>query len=490
MPPRKRSKPGWAWRTVTLSAPDVANNTSTPCEIRPRFRTALHKPPIHSLPLEVVSEIFILALPPDYELCKRSQMHPEDRPKLVNPLLFCAVCSLWRSIALSTAQLWKRAFVFVPQHIKKGQAIQKAAYLVRWIERSGSLPLTLHIISGIDTSLLGTGPDAPITSVLNRYAARWETLYHRSTEDHQSPIYMLHAPWSQLSFGFAGWHSLRQICSSHINGSLHEPNQTTPWAQLTDLQIRAYIPSSRAISFFRECPRLVRLSIAVWAMFEAHASPIIQHSLVTLSVTTDHCSFVVSSITLPNLRKLYMSKLSPTHLESLLDFFTRSSCNLDRLVISETHLTPRDHLNLLAHKSCDSLSSLIINNTWMGDPSVDEELVRRLTLRQHDSLCTRLKVLTMTCWIDTPTSALLDMVESRIGSHAGQLPDGLLQYLQFFAVTEHIQKLDEVGMRSGVECTHEIHDELDHVFSIWFRRRGFRERVPAAKFNGMFFDEI
>ena len=496
MPPRKRSKPvrSRTWRTVILG---VANSThSTPCEVRPHLRPArsesaiLRKPPIHSLPLEVISEIFILALPADYELLKRSQMHPEDKPKFINPLVFCAVCSLWRSIALSTARLWKRAFVFLPQGIKKGHAKQKAAYLVRWIERSGSLPLTLHISSDdVEMSLLGTGPDAPVISVLNRYAARWETLYHHSMEDHQSTLFMLRAPRSQLSFGFAGWHSLRQIRSSHINNVIHEPNQTTPWAQLTDLQISAYMPTSRAMSIFRECPQLLRLSITVWST-EVHAFPIIQHGLVTLCLTTDHCSFLVQSISLPKLRNLYMSKLSTTHFGSLLGFFTRSSCNLDKLVISETYLTPRNHINLLGHKSCDSLSSLTFNDTWMGDVSVDKELVRRLTLHQHDSLCTRLKVLAMTCWIEAPTSALLNMVESRIGSHAGQPPDGLLQYLRLYVVFDEIQKLEEVGTRSGVECTHEKHGELDHVLSIVWRRQGFRERVPAAKFNGFPLDEL
>ena len=186
-----------------------------------------------------------------------------------------------------------------------------------------ALPLTLHITTDVRRSLLGTGRDAPIISVLNRYAARWETLYYHSTEDHRSPV--INAHWSQLSFGFSSWHSLRQIRSSHINGMLHESNQTTPWAQLTDLQIRAYLPS-RAMSIFRECPQLVRLSIAVWSISQGvHPSPIIQHGLVTLCLTTHCCSFLMESISLSNLRNLYMSYLSSAQLESLLGFFIRST---------------------------------------------------------------------------------------------------------------------------------------------------------------------
>ena len=53
-----------------------------------------------------------------------------------------------------------------------------------------------------------------------------------------------------------------------------------------------------------------------------------------------------------------------------------------------------------------------------------------------------------------------------------------------------LQKLEQVGTRSGMECTHDKHDKIDHVFPIVLRRRGFRERVPAAKFNGLLFDEM
>ena len=415
-------------------------------------------------------------------------MPPKYKPKIINPLLFCAVCALWRSIAFSTAQLWKRAFVFVPQGIKKGQAKRKAAYLVRWIEHSGSLPLTLHISCDVDVSL-GTGPDAPIVSVLNRYAARWETLYHHSIEDHLWPFRMLRAH-SQLLFGFAGWHSLREIRSSHLNGALHEPHQKILWSQLTDLQICAPISTSRAMDILRECPQLVRLSIAVSRSTEVHASPTIQHGLVTLGLTTYSCPLVLQSISLPNLRNLYMSKLS-AHFESLLGFLTRSSCSLDKLVISGTNLTQRDHINLLAHKSCKLLSSLTISDPiWPSDFSIGGELVRRLTLHQHNSLCARLKVLTISCWFDIPASALTNMVESRMGSCAGQLPDELLQHLQLWVNVDQAQNLEKVGKRIGVECARHSYHKLLNEFPISLWRRGFRERVPAVLFSGLLLDEM
>ena len=43
------------------------------------------------------------------------------------------------------------------------------------------------------------------------------------------------------------------------------------------------------------------------------------------------------------------------------------------------------------------------------------------------------------------------MVESRIGSHAGQPPEGLLQELQLYINSDHEENLDEIVKRSTME---------------------------------------
>ncbi len=72
-----------------------------------------HAPPIHRLPAELLCETFLLASLTDDELCKWSRIRPDLRPQLTNPFTFCAVCSLWRSLAFSLPQLWQRVFVYV-----------------------------------------------------------------------------------------------------------------------------------------------------------------------------------------------------------------------------------------------------------------------------------------------------------------------------------------------------------------------------------------
>ena len=173
---------------------------------------------IHSLPFEALSEIFILALPTDQELYGRLYPYSSERRKLINPtLVFCAVCSSWRFLALSTPRLWNRINVHLPHNINEAQVQRMAADLVQWISRSHSLPLTLHISS---PSLNFAYPKAPIIAVINDYAARWESLYSRDFT---------------LSF-YKGWHSLRRLCYPR-SGPVSLANNPVPWALLTHLQI-------------------------------------------------------------------------------------------------------------------------------------------------------------------------------------------------------------------------------------------------------------
>ena len=114
---------------------------------RASYILSAHAPPIHSLPSELLGETFILALPTDEEFFEWSQaIRPHLRPqRLTTPLTFCAVCSLWRSLAFSTPQLWQQVFVYVPLGTGGHRARRKALDLVQWINRAPSLSLTLYV---------------------------------------------------------------------------------------------------------------------------------------------------------------------------------------------------------------------------------------------------------------------------------------------------------------------------------------------------------
>ena len=162
MPPRKKRKhfDAHAGNVARYNVPITRSSRSV-------------RGPIHSLPLEVLGEILISILPSDQELynkyCSDSQ-----RRKLIHPtLVFCAVCSSWRSLAFSTPRLWNTVIIHIPRNINRAQAKRKATDLVQWIERARPLPMTLHI-SGYN---IETPNGEAIISVINDHAAHWQSLY-------------------------------------------------------------------------------------------------------------------------------------------------------------------------------------------------------------------------------------------------------------------------------------------------------------------------
>ncbi|KAF8350373.1 hypothetical protein F5887DRAFT_1278607 [Amanita rubescens] len=258
------------------------------------------KSPIRSVPLEVLAEIFILALHIDWvEVHPSNYLEPskgESRRRTLNPFVLCAVCSSWRSLAFSFPKLWRNVVVHIPLGMGEDRAKSKAADLVQWIKRSRSMPLTLYIFCDVSVPLDGTGPGAPIVSVFTDYATRWEVMYHQPTANHwTSP------PPDSVLFSLDGWHSLRRLCSVGLHYRL-SGNETIPWAQLTHLQIIAALTPSQATIILKECSKLVQLSIAIAVHSPGSMpGPIPLRNLVSLSLwalcpSTSHgCAFLAIS---------------------------------------------------------------------------------------------------------------------------------------------------------------------------------------------------
>ena len=482
MPPRNRHSKAEHRPTVASTRRprgDAENNAHST-----RSHAAFTNAPILSLPLELLGEIFILSLPTIHELYKR---HAAEGVKRTNPFVLCAVCSSWRSLAFSTPRLWKQVFVRVPIGMTKDQASKKAADLVPWIERSRTLPLTLHISCDFYKSLDGAGTESPIVSVLNDYSTRWQSLYLR---DHFSVPEIPPSPKPLRLFHFDGWCSLRRIS---FFGPHRIPlvNKAIPWAQLTHLHVRGHISCQTAETIFMECPKLVQLSLSVNSTLGMTGVPIILHDLVTFSLRAMEClPMLVHRLSLPSLRDIFLDGVWTTDIEPLLNLFTRSSCTLNNLVIGGSDLTPRDYLNVLAHRSCNSLISLTMCSIyWLRDPpSIDDEVLRRLTLHRNDTLCPYLKFLTIDLDIQSSShSTLLNMVKSRIGFRAGQ---SSLQYLYFKVERlNNFGKLYGIGKRSGMEYIRRKHPGSDDIYQVFLRRRGLTMEFPSND-RSFFLDEI
>ena len=216
---------------------------------------------------------------------------------------------------------------------------------------------------------------------------------------------------------------------------------------------------------------------------------------------------LLSRISLPSLRDMSLKEVLSRDIQPLLNFFTRSSCSLGKLEVYGQKLSPGNLLNLLAHRSCDSLTSLKIlephdsaTSQWERELElVDDHVLRRLALHQNDSLCPHLKFLTLDCGTECSPEALLKIVESRVGYLTDQhLPDEPTQYLHLRSI-KHLSdglKLDEVGKGSGMEYTRRRYREVcnkpdergQYFYSVLLQKQGSQRRQLLVNHGGFFFD--
>ncbi|KAJ3736081.1 hypothetical protein DFJ43DRAFT_990080, partial [Lentinula guzmanii] len=91
--------------------------------------------PVRRIPPETLAEIFIHCLPADSLYAVRNLAEA--------PLIFTTICHDWRQIALNTPQLWRSLHFFLPSHLSDDVFSRRMAGITLWLERSGSLPLSI-----------------------------------------------------------------------------------------------------------------------------------------------------------------------------------------------------------------------------------------------------------------------------------------------------------------------------------------------------------
>lgn len=117
--------------------------------------------PWHRLPSEILSQIFIDALPKGFDL---STHHA--------PLLLERVCKRWKDVTHSTPALWCRISI----QLRPENDLRRQLKMVSiCLDRSGRHPLSIKLESqGIDASDLQSGQ--PVVSLLVAESERWHTV--------------------------------------------------------------------------------------------------------------------------------------------------------------------------------------------------------------------------------------------------------------------------------------------------------------------------
>ena len=143
--------------------------------------------PFRRLPLDVMGEIFAHCLPTHHN----AVMSIREAP-----LLLGRVCSAWRSITLSTPQLWASLHIptptpdsgFGPASTRK--MITRCEAVREWILRSGEIPLSISLYASEAVYSFGSSPDSQrdieffgsVSRQILPFSRRWKTLDLRAIE--------------------------------------------------------------------------------------------------------------------------------------------------------------------------------------------------------------------------------------------------------------------------------------------------------------------
>lgn len=376
-------------------------------------------PPIHTLPVELLAEIFRHYVQiVDYSQPSHSlSVQPYSQ---TTPFLLAEVCYYWRSVALSMGDLWQSMFIGPPktEHIP----------LVRlWLSRAGEYPLSLWLFQSRYPSEAELQATNEILSLLIDRLHRWKSIEFRfSAGVHQPLLDIPHNAavsleaaridaryWGQSNTD-ALWralHSSPLLCRPDwVNHYWHGPPSHAPWAQLTYIRLEGLHSIDAVLNILFHCQRVTVLTLQLVppdAPFQPRAFVLPELRTLTISTETELGSFFQSLI-LPRLVSLdIMHRLGVRMTRSSLpiaDLICRSSCQLGKLALG---VDEDDLFDYLRMQELQSITELQLYD------QVTDKLVRMLSRQaESEQLLPLLQALTLRCRISD--GVLSDMIASRM----------------------------------------------------------------------------
>lgn len=383
--------------------------------------------PMRQMPTEILRRIFGLCL----HSARNPVMHPSEAP-----LLLGRICSNWRSIALTTAELWSSIHI-VSDHENGGLAPRlDIDNVVAWLQRSGNLPLNISLyVSQEDHTGWGTPswglelpePDAGmlVLQAILPYASRWRCIELETVQRDLGLLGNLASTdvphletfiFRQQSSNWDEWHeendigiddggspqaltflqnvpSLRKFSLRPYYGSIE--TLQLPWHLLSDLHLETSsadpIQAETLLNIVARCTRLQQCTLQFTALHDANQvprSPIILAHLQQLSLhlsrahSMNRSPLLTEFLVVPNLRELeYYNPDGLTIIPSITRLVVRSSCALTKLVLREQCVSPAtDVLELL--RLTPQLQELALQFPVIWGPGPWGELYRTAEAQQ------------------------------------------------------------------------------------------------------------
>ncbi|KAF7356312.1 hypothetical protein MVEN_00963500 [Mycena venus] len=376
--------------------------------------------PVRAMPPEILQEIFVACLPTRY--C--AIMHPSD-----SPLLLGRVCSAWRTIALSTPELWSSVHVVV---LPSPESAAPCELLRTWLQRSGNWPLSISVFiplgrgfeENLRTFMDIILPYSPRWKSLRLLQRNWPELLCKLTSEDVPLLEVLqiaHASFDSHAIRFLAIPpNLRDLSLKCSQGDAHIPPRR--WDRITSLCLESgknffNLDAGQVLELIEQCANLrsCRLGFPVQATggpslstSAAHQITLLHLSSLSLTadiITTSPFNMVnfLAALVLPSLRALDLSGVCIVYsgvpvvsdvLFALDELVCRSSCDVQSLRVQFVEGDPEALVRCL--RRCPGLTSLDLVQPGIFDDGEPSDLTPALRELGDSTLCPRLRHLRLT----------------------------------------------------------------------------------------------
>ncbi|KAF8637739.1 hypothetical protein AX17_002614 [Amanita inopinata Kibby_2008] len=388
---------------------------------------------INWLPPEVLTEVFKHCIP-----------NPGDFTGIPNldlaPLLLCRVCSSWRTLAQSTPDLWNTVGIRVTKEAKVGLE-GVARFITTWLERSSTLPLTIHleILARVSKALVDT-----IFKSLCEHALRWESVSIQQPyracvlplTGNELPLLQSFKFDYDYENGYPDAYSLPFASAPRLT-YLHWPypipligHPSVPWHQLRHVHFQSGLSLYTVTEILQNCPELLELDVNIEEVTRSddllpREPRILHRRLRRLNITIlGDCAPLLDSLTLPALQDLSLRiRVFPANNpavqaihEQLMELFSRSECTLDKLALFECRFNASMLQECFRHKSLAKLTELEIEAYKNCEPMVIDDVLYDLTCipcAEYGMLLPKLSSLTFGYCLSGSPGTLGRMILSR-----------------------------------------------------------------------------
>ncbi|KAJ7141209.1 hypothetical protein C8R44DRAFT_974785 [Mycena epipterygia] len=434
--------------------------------------TRLSTIPILNAPTEILREIFKRCLDLRYP-------HVQPFSSTEAPMLLCGVCGLWRTIAISTPELWANLSVSVGRNTA-GISKPSLPLVKIWIERSGCQPLTLVLQDfGLPSGSADVASD--LLDTFLPHIHKWQSITF-TLPNHTLPVSLTapelpygsasHLQIAKLEFGIDAFHAgdtpqitglSRLLTSSSQLHTLYWRNDPCTlefldirWAQLTVIDlIPFWTPLSQIVRVMRKAPRLRSLSCFITEA-ETHdiGAPLVLPDLVILWIGTEvDISPLFQRLSLPSLLKtnVFCANLVVPQ-TNVVRCIARSGSLVDTAIFKSLRIPKADLITFL--RSSPSLRLLEISNH--GEATITNDILTMLTARDARCLCPNLQIVR---FLESSVSAddglLADMVASRRADLPGSVAplSRLVVHFSEADLSKHaedIRRLTDLGKAAGL----------------------------------------